>query len=192
MPVLRFVKSGIEQERECEIVTDDEKIYKYLSEQKIHKLYQGCRLRFYEDALLPLYKLYNLEGIFYETYSSKVWLKSGAFLVIEYTEALTVIDVNTGKCERGKSKETTFFQINLEAALEIARQIRIRNISGIIIVDFIDMETEEYTKRLLEYMREIVNKDSVKTTVVDITKLHLMEITRKKTTDRIQKIEQIF
>ncbi len=146
----------------------------------------------YEDALLPLYKLYNLEGIFYETYSSKVWLKSGAFLVIEYTEALTVIDVNTGKCERGKSKETTFFQINLEAALEIARQIRIRNISGIIIVDFIDMETEEYTKRLLEYMREIVNKDCVKTTVVDITKLHLMEITRKKTTDRIQKIEQIF
>lgn len=192
MPVLRFVKSGIEQERECEIVTDDEKIYKYLSEQKIHELYQGCRLRFYEDALLPLYKLYNLEGIFYETYSSKVWLKSGAFLVIEYTEALTVIDVNTGKCERGKSKETTFFQINLEAALEIARQIRIRNISGIIIVDFIDMETEEYTKRLLEYMKEIVNKDSVKTTVVDITKLHLMEITRKKTTDRIQKIEQIF
>lgn len=76
--------------------------------------------------------------------------------------------------------------------MEIARQIRIRNISGIIIVDFIDMETEEYTKRLLEYMREIVNKDSVKTTVVDITKLHLMEITRKKTTDRIQKIEQIF
>lgn len=191
-PVLRFVKSGMEKDRECEIVTDDEKIYKYLSEQKLYEVYQKCKLRFYEDALLPLYKLYNLPSIFEEVYSSKVWLKSGAFLVIEYTEALTVIDVNTGKCERGKSKELTFFQINLEAALEIARQIRLRNISGIIIVDFIDMEVEEYTRKLLEYMREVVSKDSIRTTVVDITKLHLMEITRKKTTDRIQKIEQIF
>ena len=192
MPVLRFVKSGIEKGTECEIITDDEKIYKYLSEQKIHEIYQECQLRFYEDALLPLYKLYNLEGIFHEAYSSKVWLKSGAFLVIEYTEALTVIDVNTGKCEKGKSKEATFFQINLEAALEIARQIRIRNISGIIIVDFIDMESEDDTRRLLEYMRGIVSKDSITTTVVDITKLHLMEITRKKTIDRIQKIEPLF
>jgi len=191
-PVLRFVKSGMERDRECEIITDDEKIYNYLSEQKLQEIYQNCKLRFYEDALLPLYKLYNLEGILDEAYSSKVWLKSGAFLIIEYTEALTVIDVNTGKCEKGKSKEATFLQINLEAALEIARQIRIRNISGIIIVDFIDMEVEEYTKKLLEYMRMIVSKDSVRTTVVDITKLHLMEITRKKTTDRIQKIEQIF
>lgn len=190
-PMLRFVKSGIESERECEIITDDEEIYEYLCQQKIQEIYQKCRLRFYEDSLLPLYKLYNIESILHEAYSSKVWLKSGAFLVIEYTEALTVIDVNTGKCERGKSKEATFFQINLEAAQEIARQLRIRNISGIIIVDFIDMESEEATRKLLEYMREIVNKDSVRTTVVDITKLHLMEITRKKTMDRIQKIERI-
>jgi len=190
--VLQFVKNGIDRDKECEIITDDKEIYEYLLEQKIHEIYQSCRLRFYEDELLPLYKLYNFEGIFHEAYSSKVWLKSGAFLVIEYTEALTVIDVNTGKCGRGKSKEATFFQINLEAAQEIARQIRIRNISGIIIVDFIDMEAEEATRRLLEYMRKIVSKDSVRTTVVDITKLHLMEITRKKTTDRIQKMEQMF
>lgn len=191
-PVLRFVKGGIESGKECEIITDDKEIYEYLLEKRSAEGHAGCKVRFYEDKLLPLYKLYNLEGVFHEAYASKVWLRSGACLVIEYTEAMTVIDVNTGKCEKGKSKEATFFQINLEAALEIARQIRVRNISGIIIVDFIDMEGEEDTRKLLEYTREVMSRDSVKTTVVDITKLHLMEITRKKTTDRVQKVEGLF
>lgn len=192
MPVLRFVKSSLEREKECEIVTDDKDIYEYLLKQGVAEIYESCRLRFYEDSLLPLYKLYNLEGVFHEAYAQKVWLKSGAFLVIEYTEALTVIDVNTGKCEKGKSKEHTFFQINLEAALEIARQLRIRNISGIIIVDFIDMSEEANTKRILEYTKRIMSADPVKTTVVDITKLHLMEITRKKTMDRIPFVADLF
>ena len=189
---LRFVRSNLERTRECEIITDNSSIYEYLLETGITASGENCRLRFYEDELLPLYKLYSLESVFHDAYCQKVWLKSGAYLVIEYTEAMTVIDVNTGKCEKGKSKDATFLNINMEAALEIARQLRIRNISGIIIVDFIDMPDEISTKKLLEYTRQIMSDDPVKTTVVDITKLHLMEITRKKTTDKIPYIQNLF
>ena len=110
-----------------------------------------------------------------------MWLKSGASLVIDPTEALTVIDVNTQKAIEGKrSSETTFFQINREAAREAARQIRIRNISGIILIDFIDMKDREHIQVLLRELESEFEKDSVKTNVVDITKLGLVEITRMK------------
>lgn len=190
--VLRFLKSSLEKGKECEIITDDSRIYSRILENKVTSAFENCSIRFYEDKLLPLYKLYSLENVFHDIYSDKVWLKSGAYLVIEYTEAMTVIDVNTGKCEKGKSKEATFLKINLEAALEIARQLRIRNISGIIIVDFIDMPLESHVKALLEYTRQVMSEDPVKTTVVDITRLHLMEITRRKTTDKIPYIADLF
>lgn len=182
---------GKEDADTCEILTDNSEIYETLMETDILDD-PNVSLRFYEDPLLPLYKLYSLENIFQDIYSRKVWMKSGAYLIIDYTEALTVIDVNTGKCEKGKSKEKTLYNINIEAAKEIARQLRIRNISGIVIIDFIDMVDENDTKNLLEYMRSLVSSDPIKTTVVDITKLHLMELTRKKTTDKIPYIPDLF
>ena len=110
-----------------------------------------------------------------------MWLKSGGYLVIEYTEALTVIDVNSGKAIRGKSDlEETFYNINVEAAKEIAYQIRLRNLSGIILIDFIDLKTEEKKLALLENLKRFVSVDPTKTVVVDMTKLNLVEITRKK------------
>ena len=111
----------------------------------------------------------------------KVWLKSGAYLVIQPTEALVSIDVNTGKAiSKKKDVQKTFYKINVEAAREIAAQLRLRNLSGIILVDFIDMESEQDQKSLLELLRQEVRKDQVQTTVVDMTKLGLVEITRKK------------
>ena len=102
--------------------------------------------------------------------------------MIEPTEALTVIDVNTGKYEasKGKDSEETFFSINMEAAQEIALQLRLRNVSGIIIVDFINLESEEKKKKLLEYLKQLLEKDAVRTTVIDMTPLGLVEITRKR------------
>ena len=133
-----------------------------------------------------------MESLFEEIHARKVWLKSGAYLIIDYTEAMTVIDVNTGKCESGKSKERTFLKINKEAALEIARQMRIRNLSGIIIVDFIDMKEEANVRELLDFTRQILRRDHVKTAAVDITRLHLMEITRQKTSDKIPYVDGLF
>ncbi len=163
------------------IVTDKQELYdeifRYLSFNQPEDL---DKLTFYEDSLLSLSSLYSLETVIGEALQPRVWLKSGGYLVIEPTEALTVIDVNTGKFSGHKNPQDTLMKINLEAARAVARELRLRNLSGIIVVDFIDMESEENRKLLMETLRSAVRKDPVKTTVVDMTKLGLIEITRKK------------
>lgn len=138
------------------------------------------KLTFYDDTLLPLLKLYKAEKAMSEALGKRVWLKSGGYLVIEPTEALCVIDVNTGKYSGKKNLHDTIMKINTEAAVEIARQLRLRNLSGIIIIDFIDMKTEEDQRGLLSVLSRVLSKDPVKTSVVEITKLNLVEVTRKK------------
>ncbi|MEG1457805.1 MAG: ribonuclease E/G [Acetivibrio sp.] len=165
-----------------EIVTEDASIYEEIKE------YLNCyqpedleKLRFYEDETISLNHLYNIESKISKALQKQVWLKSGGTLVIEPTEALTVIDVNTGKAIKGKSKiQETFRKVNTEAAKEIAKQIRLRNLSGIILVDFIDMENPECQKELLDYFNTLLKKDPVKTSLIDMTALGLVEITRKK------------
>ena len=107
-------------------------------------------------------------------------MKSGAYLVIQPTEALTVIDVNTGKCIAGKKGDEVYMKINLEAAKEAAKQIRLRNLSGIILIDFINLKSKECTKDLLEVFQKELRKDPVQTILVDMTGLQLVEVTRKK------------
>lgn len=162
----------------AEVVTDLPDIYEILRESFEDT---DIPIRFYEDSLLPLHKLYSVETRIKELLDTKVWLKSGGYLVIEPTEALTSIDVNTGKCETGKNAEETFLKINLEAAEMIALQLRARNLSGIILVDFINMKHKEHEQQLIESMRKILRQDPVTANVVDMTELGLMELTRKKT-----------
>ena len=173
---LSFVKNCYQSEYD-EIVTDRKDIYETLLASEYTK---SCRVRLYEDTMLPLYKLYSVETRIQELLSKKVWLKSGAYLIIEQTEALVAIDVNTGKYEAGKEKEATYLKINLEAADAIAEAIRARNLSGMILVDFINMRKKEHIKQLTESMKAFLAKDSVPSFFVDITGLGLMEITRKK------------
>ena len=137
-------------------------------------------LRLYHDKLLPLYKLYAIENRIQELLGKKVWLKSGGYLIIEPTEALISIDVNSGKCETGKNKEETFFKINKEAAQMIAIHLRARNLSGMILVDFINLNSKAHETELMEYMRSLLKRDNVTSNVVDMTGLGLMELTRKK------------
>lgn len=172
------ILSVVNKHKADEIVTDNVDMHKLLSEHNINA-------KLYEDSLLPLYKLYNLEGLLNEVSSRKVWLKSGAYLVIDYTEAMTVIDVNTGKCEKGKNKEDTILKINLEAAVEAMRQIKLRNISGIIIIDFIDMISDEFKEKLLNQLINEAKNDKIKTSIMGLTRLNLVEMTRKKTRERI-------
>ncbi|HBA48500.1 MAG TPA: hypothetical protein DCZ91_12020, partial [Lachnospiraceae bacterium] len=137
-------------------------------------------IRFYQDDMLSLSSLYSVDKKLREALDSRVWLKSGAYLVIEPTEALTVIDVNSGKYESEKDAHDTYLKINLEAAEEVARQLRLRNLSGIIIVDFINMQLPGDQKELLQYLKKVVSRDRIPTNVVDMTALGLVEITRKK------------
>lgn len=168
-----------------EIVTDSYEVYQelqaYVTKQKEICGLELPAIRHYTDEY-PLEKLYSIKTHINEALESQVWLKSGGYLVIEPTEALTVIDVNSGKYEASKhmNSEELFFRINMEAAEEIARQLRLRNLSGIIVVDFINMEAEEKKKQLMERLKKLTAKDSVRTTVVDITALGLVEITRKR------------
>lgn len=165
----------------AEIVTDDPELFSSIQDFLLEHLPEdAAKLRFYEDRLLPLTKLYRLETVQEEALKKRVWLKSGGYLVIEPTEALTVIDVNTGKYDGHKNLQDTFLKINCEAAEEIAVQLRLRNLSGIIIVDFIDMEGEERNQELLKTFADSLKHDPVKTVLVEQTKLGLVELTRKK------------
>ena len=123
---------------------------------------------------------YSLASLLEKTLSKRAYLKSGAYLVIEPTEAMTVIDVNSGKSIKGKNAEEQFLKINIEAAKEIARQLRLRNISGIVMIDFINMKEESHNNELMKNLAEYVRTDPVRTTVVDMTKLGLVELTRQK------------
>lgn len=163
-----------------EIVTDNSEVFQAVQN------YLNCYgeyeipLRFYEDKLLPLSKLYSLESVLERSLRERVWLKSGGFLVIQPTEAFVCIDVNTGKFSGKKEIQETFRKINLEAAKEIAWQLRLRNLSGIILIDFINMENQEDKKELLHTLQAYLNQDPIKGTVVDITPLNIVEVTRKK------------
>lgn len=173
---ITFIRNAYRTEYD-EVVTDLKDVYETLQES-----FQDTDIpiRLYEDSFLPLHKLYAVEIRIKELLDKKVWLKSGGYLVIEPTEALISIDVNTGKCETGKNAEETFMRINQEAAEMIARQLRARNLSGMILVDFINLKQKEQEAQLLEYMRKLLRQDPVTSNVVDMTGLGLMELTRKK------------
>ena len=172
---------NVPQEGLSEIIVEDEELYE--DTKQYIQMYQPEdleKLRLYKDQVLPLYKLYNLEKQMEKALKERVWMKSGAYLVIQPTEALTVIDVNTGKCIDKKKDDEAYLKINKEAAKEVAKQIRLRNLTGIILIDFINLSSKEFTDELLNYFEKELKKDPVATTLVDITKLQLVEVTRKK------------
>ena len=158
-----------------EIVTDNPEVYENLQAH-----YKGNKnIRFYSDNF-PLNKLYSVDSKMDELFAKKVNLKSGGNLIIEYTEAMTVIDINTAKCIAKKDKDTLNYKINLEASGVIAKHLRLRNISGIVIVDFINMENEQYQADFIQELKRLLKKDPVPCNYVDMTALGLVEITRKK------------
>lgn len=168
-----------------EIVTDNPKLYElFRKKQSLSEAMDSSQgipsVRLYQDSLLSLNRLYGLDSKIEEALKSRIWLKSGANLIIEPTEALTVIDVNSAKKEASKGTSDSALKINLEAAEEIALQLRLRNLSGIIVVDFINMKDKEQESTLLKALRAAVALDTAKTRVIDMTPLGLVEITRKK------------
>ena len=161
------------------IVTDDPALY-----EQMHK-YLVDVYHFPEDMLVlqqdsSVSSLYNVDRVIEDALRKRVWLNSGAYLVIEPTEALTVIDVNTGKAINKKDMRSHIFAINKEAAAEAARQIRLRNLSGIILIDFINMPDKEDKAELMNVLGGLLAQDPVKTNLIGISKLDLVEITRQK------------
>ncbi len=165
-----------------EVITDSKTVYKRIVKYVEENGWQDrIPVTFWEESRGKLRCVYNIDRELDHALSQKVWLKSGGYLVIQPTEALISIDVNSGKAiAKRKNMEKNFLQINMEAALEIVHQIRLRNLSGIILVDFIDMKEEESKQKLLDFLSKEMEKDRIPTKLVDMTPLGLVEITRKK------------
>jgi ribonuclease G len=164
-----------------QIVSDDKELFGELSEFiKLTSSQLSDKVKFYADESYPINKLYSIESKIEALLNKKVWLKSGAYLVIEKTEAMYVIDVNSGKNISKKANEEYIYSINVEAAREIMYQLRLRNLTGMILVDFINMDSDEDKQCLLDELSKYKKRDKIKTMVVDMTALDLVEITRQK------------
>lgn len=183
--VIRIVRDYLTQDVE-EFILDHKESYvrvrdllAFISPEMVNRviLYQGNE---------NVFNYYRIAEEFEKLGQRQVWLACGGYIVIDKTEALTVIDVNTGKFVGGLNLADTVFQTNLAAVSEIARQIRLRDIGGIIVIDFIDMEKEEQKKAVLDALQESLKKDRTKTNVIGLTGLGLVEMTRKKARQNIE------
>lgn len=168
-----------------EIVTDERDVFEAVSN---HSYTRNIPVRFYEDARISLQSVYSLDTRLKELLSPKVYMKSGAYLMIEPTEALIAVDVNSGQAEKRAEPEDFYFQINLEAVKEVCYQLSARNLSGMILVDFINMKDRQHAEKLAEVLRAETAKDSVTTRFIDLTRLGLAEITRKKTSGTLRHV----
>ncbi len=143
------------------------------------ELYQGER---------PLFDLYNVEDDIEKSLQRKVQLKSGGYLIVEQTEAMVTIDVNTGAFVGYRNLEDTIFKTNLEAASSLARQLRLRNLGGMVIIDFIDMKEEEHKRQVIRTLEKALGKDHAKTLISEVSTLGLVQMTRKRSRESLEHI----
>ncbi len=160
------------------IVTNDEKIYEEIKKELEKEQFRSdIKLEIKKDE--NILNIYDVQEQLEKVKNRKIWLKCGGFITIDKTEALTAIDVNSGKYVGTKDLEKTIYTVNKEATIEIAKQIRLRDIGGIIIIDYIDMENQENKEKIIEVLEENLKKDRSKTQVIGFTPLDLLEMTRK-------------
>ena len=185
-PVLRTIRDFFTPDVE-RVVVDSEEAYQRCVEY-VDNMVQGMAHRvklFVKDT--PIFDEYGIESEIQRALRPKVWLRSGGFLVIDQTEALVSIDVNTGKYVGKESLEETLLNINLEATKELARQLRLRDLGGIVIIDFIDMESEKNKEHVLAELANELKKDRSKTTITQISTLGLVEMTRKRVRESLER-----
>jgi ribonuclease G len=167
------------------ILVDSEPAYERIRNMigQISRLSRG-KVRLYTEPV-PIFTKFNVEKQIENAFRRQVWLKSGGYICIDETEALVAVDVNTGRHKSQKDLETTIVQTNLEAAEEICRQMRLRNIGGLIVIDFIDMRGRSDQQRVLQRVREGVRRDKAKTRILPISQLGLLEMTRQRHSESV-------
>ena len=182
--ILRAMRDFFTEETN-ELVTDSREVYEQLlSYAKNFAPHLQDRITFY-DSDLPLFEYYGIEADISSALDKKVWLRSGGYIVIEPTEALTVIDVNSGRYVGANDLAETIFKTNMEAVREIARQLRLRNLGGIIIIDFIDMESEEHREELYTAFQEAMRDDKSKVNILKLSEFGLVQMTRKRLSESL-------
>ena len=163
-----------------EFVTDDPDIFNAFREYSDKKGLSDINAVLYSDDSCPLSAIYNLKKEVEGALKERVWLKSWAYLIMQQTEAMVVVDVNTGKSVSGKDMAQHMLKVNTEAAIETCRQLRLRNLSGIIVIDFINMKNPDDIYKIRDVLIKELSDDPIPAKYVDITKLGLIELTRKK------------
>jgi len=177
--LFRTVRDMFDESVDRFLINDRSSYEKVLNSVSIIQPELAERVRYF-DKPDPIFDYFNIESKIDKALQRRIWLKSGAYLIIDEAEALTAIDVNTGKFIGDRNLQETIVKTNLEAAREIARQLRLRDIGGIIIIDFIDMTDEENKNLVVKELTECLKKDRTKTNVIGMTELGLVEMTRKK------------
>ncbi|HAY20974.1 MAG TPA: Rne/Rng family ribonuclease [Desulfobacterales bacterium] len=177
--VLRVVRDLFTKEVDCLIVDDFETHAKIIQFVESFQPLMKFNVELYQSRE-PLFEHYDIEIELQRALGKKVWLKSGGYIIIEPTEALVVIDVNTGRYVGKHNLEETILKTNLEAVKEIAYQLRLRNIGGLIVIDFIDMEKEANREKVYNVLKEALKKDRAKTSVLKMSELGLVEMTRQR------------
>ncbi|MBZ9557202.1 MULTISPECIES: ribonuclease G [unclassified Modicisalibacter] len=177
-----------------DVMRDDIEKVRIDSRENYHKLIEFAeefmpdvveRIEYYPGER-PIFDLFSVEDEIHKALGRKVQLKSGGYLVIDQTEAMTTIDVNTGGYVGHRNLEETIFKTNLEAATAIARQLRLRNLGGIIIIDFIDMEDSEHQRQVLRVLEKSLERDHAKNKLTGVTELGLVQLTRKRTRESLE------
>ena len=159
------------------ITTNNKNIFEEV--QEILKEFENAKIKLELEEKEDILEIYNIRNQIEKLENRKIWLKCGGFITIDKTEALIAIDVNSGKYTGKESLEQTVLKVNKEASAEIAKQLRLRDIGGIIIIDYIDMEKEESKKQVIKELEDNLKKDRSKTQILEFTKLNLLEMTRK-------------
>jgi len=185
--VLRVIRDLLSSEVNKVIVDDRQEYRNIVNFTKTYMPKLKCDIEIYEGRE-PTFDAHGIEMEIDKSLGRKVWLKSGGYIVIDMTEALTTIDVNTGRFVGKRNLEDTILKTNLEAAKEIAYQLRLRNIGGIIIIDFIDMERDGDREKVYLALEEVLQKDRTKTNILKISELGLVEMTRKRTRESVPRI----
>lgn len=179
----KYIKDNINDEIEKIIVNDANKY------NELKNIIKSINNSYIDKLVLEegkdVFDLYRVENQIEKALNKKVWLKSGGYLIIEKTEALTVIDVNTGKFTGNLKLEETVYKTNIEAAVEVCRQLKLRDIGGIVIIDFIDMHKAKYKQEIINVLNEELKKDRRKTEVLGMTRLGLVELTRRRERETI-------
>ena len=168
------------------IVVDNAKAYERMRDMmlKIKAKRAADKVKLYNEAQ-PIFDRFNITRQLENTFSRQVHLKSGGYLVVDETEALVAIDVNTGRHKGGKDQESSILKVNLESADEIARQLRLRNMGGLIVLDFIDMKSRRDQQQVYQRMKEVLRRDKAKTHILPISQLGLMEMTRQRHSESV-------
>ncbi|MBF7688657.1 ribonuclease G [Acinetobacter rathckeae] len=186
LPLPQRIVRDLASEHTEKIYVDTEEVYHTLTAFMAEFMPQlPTQLIFYREQK-PLFETYHIEEDIQKALQTRVALKSGGYLMIDQTEAMTTIDVNTGSYVGGRSLEDTVYRTNMEATEVIGRQLRLRNLGGILIIDFIDMQEEIHRAEVLKYFEVVLAKDHAKTKITQVSELGLVEMTRKRTRESLE------